>query len=277
MAKMALMKSLLTRRTAFSAAFAAAALTLAACGGSPAPSSSASDTSLSDIKSKGEIVIATEGTYRPFSFHEEGAGKLTGFDVEIAEAVAGKLGVKAKFEETQFDGIFAGLDSKRFDTIANQISINDERKAKYILSAPYTVSTGVVVTKTDNTGIKSFGDLKGKTTAQSLTSNFYKLAVEAGANVQAVEGWAQAATLVRQGRVDATVNDKLTYLDYAKGNPDSGLKVAAETTEKTESALVFRKGSTELAAAVDKALADLRADGTLAKISEKYFGADVTK
>ncbi|OFI39186.1 L-cystine-binding protein TcyA [Arthrobacter sp. SW1] len=271
------MKSLLTRRTAISAAFAAAALTLAACGGSPAPSSTASDTSLSDIKSKGEIVIATEGTYRPFSFHDEGAGKLTGFDVEIAEAVAAKLGVKAKFEETQFDGIFAGLDSKRFDTIANQISITDERKAKYAFSAPYTVSTGVVVTKADNNDIKSFEDLKGKTTAQSLTSSFYKDAVEAGANVQSVEGWAQAATLVRQGRVDATVNDKLTYLDYAKTTPDSGLKLAAETTEKTESAFVFRNGSTELAKAVDKALEELRTDGTLAKISQKYFGADVTK
>lgn len=277
MAKMALMKSLLTRRTAISAAFAAAALTLAACGGSPAPSSSASDTSLSDIKSKGEIVIATEGTYRPFSFHDEGAGKLTGFDVEISEAVAAKLGVKAKFEETQFDGIFAGLDSKRFDTIANQISITDERKAKYVFSTPYTVSTGVVVTKADNNDIKSFEDLKGKTTAQSLTSSFYKDAVKAGANVQSVEGWAQAATLVRQGRVDATVNDKLTYLDYAKTTPDSGLKVAAETADKSESAFVFRNGSTELAKAVDKALEELRADGTLAKISQKYFGADVTK
>ena len=274
---MAFMKSLLTRRTAFSAAFAAAALTLAACGGSPSAPASGSDTSLSDIKSKGEIVIATEGTYRPFSFHEEGSGKLTGFDVEIAEAVAAKLGVKASFQETQFDGIFAGLDAKRFDTIANQISINDERKAKYDFSTPYTVSTGVVVTKSDNSAINSFADLKGKTTAQSLTSNFYKLAVEAGANVQSVEGWAQAATLVRQGRVDATVNDKLTYLDYAKTTPDSGLKVAAETEEKTESAFVFRKGSTELTAAVDKALADLRADGTLPKISQKYFGADVTK
>jgi cystine transport system substrate-binding protein len=273
---MAIMKSLLTRRTAISAAFAAAALTLAACGGSPAPSSG-SDTSLSDIKSKGEMVIATEGTYRPFSFHEEGSGKLTGFDVEIAEAVAAKLGVKASFQETQFDGIFAGLDAKRFDTIANQISINDERKAKYTLSIPYTVSTGVVVTKADNSTIHSFADLKGKTTAQSLTSNFYKMAVQAGANVQSVEGWAQAATLVRQGRVDATVNDKLTYLDYAKTTPDSGLKIAAETEEKTESAFVFRKGSDALNDAVGKALTELRADGTLAKISQKYFGADVTK
>jgi cystine transport system substrate-binding protein len=185
--------------------------------------------------------------------------------------------VKATFQETQFDGIFAGLDAKRFDTIANQISINDERKAKYDFSKPYTVSTGVIVTKADNNSITGFDSLKGKTTAQSLTSNFYKMAVDAGANVQSVEGWAQGVALVRQGRVDAIVNDKLTYLDYAKTNPDAGLKIAAETTEKSESAFVFRKGSTELTKAVDKALDDLRTDGTLAKISEKYFGTDVTK
>ena len=272
------MNRLHTRRSAIAATLAGLALALSACGGSQAPSATTgSDTSLSDLKSKGEIVIATEGTYKPFSFHAEGAGDLTGFDVEISKAVADKLGVKAKFEETQFDGIFAGLDAKRFDTIANQISVNAERQAKYDFSTPYTVSTGVIVTKADNSSITGFESLKGKTTAQSLTSNFYKMAVDAGANVQSVEGWAQGVTLVRQGRVDAIVNDKLTYLDYAKTNPDSGLKIAAETTEKSESAFVFRKGSTELTAAVDKALADLRADGTLAKISEKYFGADVTK
>ncbi|GGV33714.1 amino acid ABC transporter substrate-binding protein [Paenarthrobacter nicotinovorans] len=271
------MNSLRTRRSILAATLASAALALSACGGGSTPAQSGGDTSLSDVKSKGELVIVTEGTYRPFSFHAEGAGDLTGFDVEIAQAVAGKLGVKASFQETQFDGIFAGLDSKRFDTIANQISINDDRKAKYEFSTPYTISTGVVVTKSDNSSINSFADLKGKTTAQSLTSNFYKMAVEAGANVQAVEGWAQSATLVQQGRVDATVNDKLTYLDYAKTTPDSGLKVAAEAPDKTESAFVFRKGSSELTKAVDKALEDLRADGTLAKISDKYFGADVTK
>ena len=276
-AKMAFMTSLRTRRSVLAATLASVALALSACGGGSTPSQSGGDTSLSDVKSKGELVIATEGTYRPFSFHANGAGELTGYDVEIAKAVAEKLGVKATFQETQFDGIFAGLDAKRFDTIANQISINEDRKAKYDFSSPYTISTGVVVTKSDNSGINSFADLKGKTTAQSLTSNFYKMAVDAGANVQAVEGWAQAATLVQQGRVDATVNDKLTYLDYAKTTPDSGLKVAAEAPDKTESAFVFRKGSTELTKAVDKALADLQADGTLAKISDKYFGADVSK
>ncbi|MFI5086050.1 MAG: amino acid ABC transporter substrate-binding protein [Actinomycetales bacterium] len=259
---------------------AAISLTLGACStGASSPSSSAAggDTSLSDVKSKGEIVFGTEGTYKPFSYHENGAGDLTGFDVDVAKAVAGKLGVKASFQETQFDGIFAGLDAKRFDAIANQISITPERQAKYSLSTPYTVSPGVVVTKSDNNDIHSIADLKGKTTAQSLTSNWFKVAQDAGANVQAVEGWAQSVSLLKEGRVDATVNDKLTYLDYVKTNKDSGLKVAAETTDKSKSAIAMRKGATALTDAVDKALADLAADGTLAKISTKYFDADVTK
>lgn len=267
------------RRFAAITLVAAISVALGACStGTSSPSSaSGADTSLSDVKSKGEIVFATEGTYKPFTFHENGSGKLTGYDVEIAQAVADKMGLKASFQETQFDGIFAGLDAKRFDAIANQISINPERSAKYDFSTPYTVSPGVIVTKADNNSITSFESLKGKTTAQSLTSNWYKVAQQAGANVQAVEGWAQGIALLRQGRIDAVVNDKLTYLDYAKANPDSGLKIAAETTDKSKNAFAFRKGSTALVQAVDKALAALRADGTLAKISKTYFGADVSQ
>ncbi len=269
------------RRSVLAAAVAATALALSACSTSPSPSASpdtsGADTSLSSVMDKGELVVATEGTYKPFSFHEDGTGALTGFDVEIADAVAKKLGVKATFQETQWDGIFAGLEAGRFDTIANQVSINPERQAKYDFSAPYTISTGVIVTQADNNEITSFESLKGKTTAQSLTSNWYQLATESGANVEAVEGWAQGVALVRQGRVDAIVNDKLTYLDYAKSTPDAGLKIAAETTETSQSAFAFRKGSTELANAVDKALTELGAEGTLSSISEKYFGSDVTK
>ncbi len=257
----------------------AASLALGGCstGSGSSSASGSTDTSLSDVTSKGTLVIATEGTYKPFTFHADGSGQLTGYDVEIAQAVAAKMGVKATFQETQFDGIFAGLDAKRFDMIANQISINPQRSAKYDFSTPYTVSPGVIVTKADDNSITSFGSLKGKTTAQSLTSNYYTLAQQNGANVQAVEGWAQAIALLRQGRVDAVVNDKLTYLDYAKTNPDAGLKIAAESPDKSENAFAFRKGSTALVKAVDKALADLQADGTLAKISQKYFAADVSK
>ncbi|MCZ2402609.1 amino acid ABC transporter substrate-binding protein [Paenarthrobacter sp. Z7-10] len=271
-------------RRRFAAVGLAAAITLAlgACssGAGSSPSSSSSggaDTSLSDVQSKGELVVATEGTYKPFTYHEGGSGSLTGYDVEIAKAVAAKLGVKATFRETQFDGIFAGLEAKRFDMIANQISINPERSAKYDFSTPYTISPGVIVTKADDNSITSFDSLKGKTTAQSLTSNYYKLAQQSGANVQAVEGWAQAIALLRQGRVDAVVNDKLTYLDYTKTNPNAGLKIAAETADKSKNAFAFHKGATALVKAVDKALADLQSDGTLTKISMKYFGADVSK
>lgn len=235
------------------------------------------DTSLASVKKAGTLTIGTEGTYRPFSFHEGGSGTLTGYDVEVVEAVAKELGVKPKFEETQWDSIFAGLEAGRFDVIANQVTINDERTAKYDFSAPYTVSTGVIVVPSSNTSITSFASLAGKTTAQSLTSNWNDLAKASGANVQGVEGWAQSVALVQQGRVDATINDKLTYLDYKKETGAAGLKVAAETTEKSESALAFKKGSTSLVDAVNEALTSLRDDGTLAKISEKYFGEDVSK
>ena len=262
------------------------AVTVSGCGNSATPSATPGATdatatagglTLQQVKDAGVLKIGTEGTYKPFSFHEGGTGPLTGFDVEIATAVAGKLGVEPKFEETQWDGIFAGLQAGRFDVIVNQVTINKEREAAYLFSAPYTVSNGVLVTKADNTDISSFADLKGKTTAQSLTSNWYQMAKDAGAKVEGVEGWAQAITLLKQGRVDATINDKLTYLDSQKTKNDPSIKIAAETTEQSKSAAAFRQGSEDLVKAFDKALDELRAEGKLAEISNKYFGIDVTK
>ena len=237
------------------------------------------DTSLADIQEAGKIVVGTEGTYRPFTFHEGGSGDLTGYDVEIIEAVADKLGVEVEFAETQWDAIFAGLDAERFDLIANQVSINDEREAKYDFSDPYTVSPGVVIVAKDNSDITSLADLDGKTTAQSLSSNWYTLAEDNGATVEQVEGWAQSIALLEQGRIDATLNDKLTYLDYVASKPSSAdlIKVAAETDDVSRNAFVVAKGSTTLVDAINEALDELRADGTLAEISEKYFGADVSQ
>ncbi|WP_343319539.1 amino acid ABC transporter substrate-binding protein [Arthrobacter sp. TMP15] len=260
---------------------AATSLVLAACGGTSggadSGADSGADTSLSSVKDAGTIVFATEGTYKPFSFHEGGAGALTGYDVDVATAVAKKLGVEAKFEETQFESIFAGLEAGRFDAVANQVTIDPKRQEKYSFSTPYTISQGVIVTKDSNTDISSFDDLKGKTTAQSLSSNWYTLATESGANVESVEGWAQSVSLLKDGRVDAIVNDKLTFLDYEVTTPNSGLKIAATTKESSESAFAFRKGSTALTDAVDTAIAELKSDGSLAKLSEKYFGQDVSQ
>jgi cystine transport system substrate-binding protein len=266
--------------TRFVGLAAVAALALTGCSSTSTSSEGGDDaapSSLADIQDAGELVIGTEGTYPPFSYHEDGTGALTGYDVEIITAVADKLGVEASFEETQWDAIFAGLESGRFSVIANQVSINPEREESYDFSDPYTVSPGVIVVTEDTTDISSFDDLEGKTTAQSLTSNWYELATESGANVEAVEGWAQAVSLLQDGRVDATVNDSLTYLDYTKTNPDSGLKIAAETDDPSLSAFAFDKGNTELRDAVNDALAELREEGTIAEISEKYFGADVSE
>jgi cystine transport system substrate-binding protein len=256
------------------------ALVLTACGGGSSSgsgsSSQAGGTTLKDVQDKGVLTIGTEGTYPPFDFHQNGNGDLTGYDVDIAKAVAAKLGVKPQFEETQWDAMFAGLDAGRFDMIADQVSITPERQADYQFSTPYTVSPGVIVTTSDDNSISSFADLKGKTTAQSLTSNWYDMAKKAGANVQNVEGWAQAVTLLKQGRVDATVNDKLTFLDWQKSQGDNSLKIAATSTDVAHNAFAFRPGSETLVKAVDQALAQLRQDGTLAKISQKYFGQDVS-
>lgn len=241
-----------------------------------ADTSAATDTSLADILEAGEIVVGTEGTYRPFSYHVDGSGDLTGYDVEVARAVAEELGVEIRFEETQWDAIFAGLEAGRFDAIANQVSITPEREESYTFSEPYTYSTGVIVVAEGTTDIASFEDLEGKTTAQSLTSNWHALAQESGANIEAIEGWAQAAALVEQGRVDATINDKLTFLDYQKQTGKTGLVIAAETDDFSRSAFAFAQGSDSLAQAVNDALATLAADGTLAEISAEYFGDDVS-
>ena len=237
------------------------------------------DTSLADVVAAGELVIGTEGTYKPFTYHEDGTGELTGYDVEIIQAVAEKLGVEASFEETQWDAIFAGLDAGRFDLIANQVSITDERTAKYDFSEAYTVSPGVVIVAADDADITSLADLDGKTTAQSLSSNWYRLAEDNGATVEAVEGWAQAIALLEQDRIDATLNDKLTFLDYVTTKPESAskLKIAAETDDPSRNAFVVAKGSTSLVDAINDALKELRADGTLAAISKKYFGEDVSQ
>ena len=275
-------------RSLVTAALAGLALTAAGCSTTEEPTDGAAsqdagtdaaggDDSLERVLEEGTLTIGTEGTYRPFSFHEDGGGELTGYDVEVARAVAEELGVEAEFQETQWDAIFAGLDAGRFDTIANQVTITPDREEDYTFSEPYTVSTGVIVVPEDNTTITSFEDLDGLRTAQSLTSNWNELARESGAEVEAVEGWAQSVALVEQGRVDATINDKLTFLDHVQQNGDTGLKIAAETEEQSLSAFAFGKDDQALADAVSEALATLAEDGTLAEISEKYFGADVSR
>jgi L-cystine transport system substrate-binding protein len=265
----------IARITTLAAAAALTVTALAGCSSSGGTAPSADENGYT-LVTDGTLTVATEGTYRPFSFHDD-SGELVGYDVEVAQAVAEELDLKVEFQETQWDAIFAGLDAGRFDTIANQVSITPEREENYVFSAPYAVSPGVIVTRDDDDSISSFDDLEGKTTAQSLTSNWYELAQESGAKVESVEGWAQAVALLEQKRVDATINDKLTFLDYLTTKPDAALKIAAETDDTSKSAFALQQKNEALAEAISEALDTLRADGTLAEIGDKYFGADISE
>lgn len=228
------------------------------------------------IKSAGVIKIGTEGTYAPFTYHDD-TGKLVGFDVEIGEAVAERLGVKAEFVEGKWDGLIAGLDAKRYDVVINQVGITEERKAKYDFSQPYVASKAALIVREDNADITDFAHLSGKKAAQSLTSNYGKMAQEAGAEIVATDGFDQSIALVVQGRADATLNDSLSFFDFKKKQPNAPVKIVATQGDASESGILIRKGDAELVDAINKALDEIKSDGTYQKISEKYFGEDVSE
>lgn len=258
---------------------------LAACGSSEEGSTGSSDEGTSassseeanlyeQIQESGVLTIGTEGTYAPYTFHNE-EGKLTGYDVEVAREVAKRMGLEPEFKETKWDAMFAGLNSKRFDMIANQVGIKPDREEKYDFSKPYTYSTAVLVAPKDSE-IENFEDLEGKKSAQSLTSNFAQIAKSYGAEVVSVEGFNPAMQLLANGRVDATVNDRLSVLDYLKEQENAPVEIKDREEDAAETAFMFREGKKELIKAVNEALASMREDGTLKEISEKWFGEDVS-
>ncbi|QRY64330.1 ABC transporter permease subunit [Gordonia sp. PDNC005] len=231
--------------------------------------------SSSDSGNSGVIRFGTEGTYSPFSFHDPATGELTGYDVDVAKAVAEKMGKRAEFVEAPWDSLFAALGADRFDVVANQVTITPERESKYSMSIPYAVGEGVIVTRADDTSITSLDDLKGRTSAQSATSNWTGVATKAGARVETVEGFAQAITLLRQGRVDATVNDSLSVYAYLAETGDTTVKIAAKVGERSESAFAAPRGS-PLTTDINKAIEALQADGTLSEISKRYLKTDAS-
>ena len=231
---------------------------------------------LDQIKEAGALRIGTEGTYAPFTFHDD-SGELVGFDVEIGRAIAEHIGVEAQFVEGPWDGLIAGIDANRYDVVINQVGINEERQAKYDFSEPYIASKAALIVREDNADIATFEDLEGKRSAQTLTSNFGKLAESYGAELVPTEGFDQSIALVLQGRADATINDSLSFFDFKTQQPDAQVKVVATAEDADFSGVLLAKGKPELLAAINEALAAIQADGTYAEISEKYFGEDVSQ
>jgi len=239
------------------------AAVLTACGGNDGQASqkgsqtngSQNETSgdlLDQIKSRGEITVAMEGTWAPWTYHDEN-DNLVGYDVEVANAIAEKLGVKVNFIEGEWDGLLAGLDAGRYDIMVNGVGITPDREEKYNFSTPYAYNRTAVIVRGDYDEISSMEDLNGKKTANTISSTYATQAEAYGAEV--------------------------TFFDYLKAHPDANVKIAAYSDEVEQVAIPVRKSddTTTLLSAIDDALAEMDKDGTLASLSEKYFGTDISK
>lgn len=232
---------------------------------------------LSEIQAKGTITVAMEGTWAPWTYHDED-DNLVGYDVEVATKIAEKLGVEPQFIEGEWDGLLAGLDAGRYDIMVNGVDITPERAEKYDFSTPYAFNRTAVITTKDNDSINTLEDLNGKNTANTISSTYAQLAEQYGATVTGVDDLNQTFELLLSGRIDATLNAEMTYYDYMKEHPDANAKIAVLTDDANEVAIPMRKGAetATLRTAIDAAIDELRADGTLKELSEKYFGTDIS-
>lgn len=225
---------------------------------------------------EGTLKVATEGTFSPFSYYND-KNELVGYDVDVARAVAEKLGLKIEFLTAPWDAMLAAFDAGKADAVFNQVSITDERKKKYEYSVPYTVVYGAIIVHKDNNDIKSFEDLKGKKNADSATSNWAQVAKKYGAQNVTVDSFAKSMELLIARRVDTVVRDNTVFYDFLKQRPDAPIKIAAKLKDVDYSAAIVQKGNKELADQISKALNELKAEGKLKEISLKYFGKDVSE
>ena len=252
--------------------------TAASTAGTAASSAaSAGSDLLSTIQSRGTLIVALEGAWQPWSFHDVD-DTLVGYDVEVSRAIAEKLGVEPEYVESDWDSLFAGLDAGRFDMVCNGVEVTDERALTYDFTTPYGYIHTALAVRKDNDEIKTFEDLKGKTTANSLASTYMELAESYGATVQGIDTLEETIQLLAAGRIDATLNADVSFYDYLNVHPDADFKLVAQTEDASHVAIPLRKGdaSATLLEAINTAIEELRADGTLKELGEKYFGQDIS-
>ena len=233
---------------------------------------------LADVLSSGKLIVAMEGNWAPWSFHDMETNEVIGFDADVARGIAEELGVEIEIVEAPWESLLAGLDAGRYDLVINGIEITEERSEKYDFSIPYGYIKTALIVREDNEEIKTFEDLEGKSTVNSIASTYMTLAESYGATATGVSTLNDTLQNVLDGRADATLNADVSFYDYMNQHPDAPLKIAATTEESSHVAIPIRKGEEEadFIAAVDAAIEAMRADGRLSAISETYFGSDIT-
>ena len=232
---------------------------------------------LTRIRESGKLVIAMEGAWQPWTYHDE-SGALTGFDVEVGALIAEGLGVTPEYQETAWDGILAGVDSGRFDIACNGVGYTEERAESYNFSTPYVYTEMVLVVRADNEDIKSLDDLKGKKTANSPNSTYAMRSEAAGAEVVYVDTLGETMEMLQQGRVEATLNAKDSVDAYLAEHPEAQIKVVMSVAgEPVAVPMQKGEGTASLAEEINRILEEARQNGKLAELSNKYFGRDLTK
>lgn len=234
---------------------------------------------LKQVLDKGTLVAGMEGNWAPWSYHDLDTNEVIGYDADTARAIGEKLGVEVQIVEAPWESLFAGLDDGRYDIVINGVEVTDERSEKYGFSEPYAYIHTALVVRKDNEEIKSFDDLKGKKTVNSIGSTYMELAESYGASAAGVSTLNDTIQNVIDGRADATLNADVSIYDYLNQQPDANIKIVATTEDASHVAIPIRKGdeTASFEKAVNAAIEELKADGTLAELSEKYFGSDVTK
>jgi cystine transport system substrate-binding protein len=233
---------------------------------------------LAGAKVRGSLRIAMEGTYPPFNFKDQKTGELAGYDVDVARLVAARLGLKPEFVSTEWSAILAGLGAGKYDVIVSQVGITPKRLEAFDFSTPYTYSSPqLIVRKNDPAAYKTLADLKGKKVGVGQGSVFEQQArAVPGIEVKSYPAAPENLQDLAFGRIDAALNDSLMVV-YLLSNSKLPIQAGARVGAVERMGIPVQKGQPQLKAALDKALAELAADGSLKNASVKWFGADVSR
>ena len=254
---------------------------LAACGKKNDDNSKGEDKSLQRVLDAGKLSIGAEGNWIPYVYNDEGTGTLTGFEVEVAQEIAKRLGVTADFNiSDSWDPVMAGLDAARYDVVICGVNPKPERQEKYAVSASYAENPFCLVVNGDNEEIKSFEDLGGKVCANSPSSTAGQIAQSYGATTADAD-LTGAMDMLNTKRVDGHVNNVAAVDEYMKSRPDVNVKIAAiyepaaDQKYMVESAAMFRKDDQALCDKVSEIINEMIKDKTLYNLTVKYFGQTV--
>jgi len=244
---------------------------IAGCGGSSETSGSKSQSVLERVEESKVLKVGFEGTYPPFNFVDDKKNYI-GFDVDISNELAKRLGVEAEFIATKWDSLIGGVKADKFDIIIGQMTVTEERKKSVDFTDPYVITGSVLVTREDTNDITKLEDIKGKNVGVGGGTTFEEVArsVE-GANVKLYKAVSDYIQDLQNNRLDVIINDQL-LMGYNIKENNLPIKITSDILNKDEIGMAVKKGNEDFVKKVNEALAAMKEDGTYDEIYKKWFG-----